>query len=427
MHENPDSVNYLNTFTLLCLRVVIDRTPKYRYDRMETEWRVPVSTPTPNAQRLLRTLIADGPTYRADLARSLDVSRATVTNLTTRLQSSGWIEETDPEPGSLKNLIGTTPKLGVFASILFLLDSCAVTVATLDGRVFGELTEACPIDAAAEERLTVAGNLLDDLVAHLPGAARSLRAVHLAVDTQMDSLSGDIYAQRASSRWFGVNPKRYFAERFGVAVHVQNSARLEGLAEYLWGAGRDRGNMLYVDVSYGITSGHVMDGVIQSGARGGSGELGHTVYDWDGPLCSCGNPGCLMQYASVPALLRDFRILNEGSEDWEQFRARCAEGDPASTSIASNAATVLGRMLTNVCHTIDPEVVVISGKVAREIPGFVDQVSSVLHATALPLVGRNVHVVGGELADMLAVTARAGIHSLRAIDDLITSASSLHS
>lgn len=385
-----------------------------------------MSTPTPNAQRLLRTLIAQGPTYRADLARSLDVSRATVTNLTARLQAAGWIEETDPEPGSLKNLMGTTPQLGVLASVMFLVDACAVTVATLDGRVFGELTASCPDDVTASDRLATAAQLLEELLKDLPGTTETLRAVHLAVDTQMDARSGDIYAQRASSRWFGVNPKNYFAERFRVPVRVQNSARLEGLAEYLWGAGRGCANMLYVDVSYGITSGHVMDGVIQSGARGGSGELGHTVYDWDGPLCSCGNPGCLMQYTSIPAILRDFRMLNEGAEDWEQFRARYAADDAVATSIARNAATVLGRMLTNVCHTIDPEIIVISGKVAREVPGFVEHAAAVLTGAALPLVARNVRVVSGELDDVLGVTARAGIHSLRAMDDLIVAASSLN-
>lgn len=385
-----------------------------------------MSTPTPNAQRLLRTLIAQGPAYRADLARTLGVSRATVTNLTARLQSAGWIEETDPEPGSLKNLIGTTPQLGVLASVMFLVDSCAVTVATLDGRVFGELTATCPRDAAASDRLATAAQLLDDLVAHLPTTTEALRAVHLAVDTQMDARSGDIYAQRASSRWFGVNPKQYFAERFRVPVHVQNSARLEGLAEYLWGAGRGRSNMLYLDVSYGITSGHIVEGVIQSGARGGSGELGHTIYDWEGPLCSCGNSGCLMQYTSIPAILRDFHMLEDDAEDWEQFCARCAQSDPITTAIAHNAAAVLGRMLTNVCHTIDPEIVVISGKVAREIPGFVENAAAVLQATALPLVARNVRVVEGELDDVLGVTARAGIHSLRAIDEIVIAASSLN-
>src|SRR5690606_10090611 len=134
-----------------------------------------------------------------------------------------------------------------------------------------------------------------------------------------------------SSRWFGVNPKQYLADRFGVPVYAQNTARLEGLAEYLWGAGRGHQDMLYVEVSYGITSGHIIDGIIQSGSRGGSGELGHTVYDWNGPLCTCGNAGCLMQYVSIPALLRDHGTGAGRDVDWEGFQALARQGDPTVT------------------------------------------------------------------------------------------------
>lgn len=378
-----------------------------------------MSTLTPNAQRLLRALISGGPAYRADLARTLDVSRATVTNLTNRLTVDGWVEETDPEPGSLKNLIGTTPRLGVLASVMFLVDLCAVTLATMDGRVLANFTVRTAKTISAAERIAAGGDLVERLLRERELTLTDLRAVHLAVDTQMDACSGEVYAQRASSRWFGVNPKQYFADRFVVPVHTQNTARLEGLAEYLWGSARGHRNVLYVDVSYGITSGHIIDGIIQSGARGGSGEIGHTVYDWSGPLCSCGNTGCLMQYASIPAMLRDLNTGTGTSTDWPTFAALVRAGDPGATAITSRAADVLGRVLTNTCHLIDPAVLVLSGEVPRAIPSFVMNVSATLRRRALPLVARNIEVVEAHLDDTNAATARAGIESLRAIDDVV--------
>jgi len=159
-----------------------------------------VTALTPNAQRLLRTLVADGPAYRADLARTLGVSRATVTNLTNRLSSDGLIEETDPEPGALKNLIGTTPKLGVLASIMFLVDTCTATVATLDGKVLKSCTLAQLADVSAPNRLTAGADLIGRLLAELDVASDGLRALHLAADTQMGARTGELYAQRAPSR-----------------------------------------------------------------------------------------------------------------------------------------------------------------------------------------------------------------------------------
>lgn len=377
---------------------------------------------TPNAQRLLRTLVADGPAYRADLARTLGVSRATVTNLTNRLTSDGLIEETDPEPGALKNLIGTTPKLGVLASVMFLVDTCTATVATLDGTVLKSFTLTQLADASAPDRLTAGADLVDRLLSELDVAPDDLRALHLAVDTQMDARSGEVYAQRASSRWYGVNPKRYFTDRFAVPVHTENTARLEGLAEHLWGAGRGYDNVLYVEVSHGVTSGHMVKGQIQTGARGGSGELGHTIYDWNGPLCTCGNSGCLMQYASIPAMLRDAGTGTGRMTSWEEFAALAREGDPAATAVIRRAAKVLGRVLINICHMVDPEIVVLSGEIPRAFPGFAEIVTEQLRDHALPLVARNVAVRLAELGYEHTSSARAGIESLRAIEDVVAEA-----
>lgn len=377
---------------------------------------------TPNARRFLRALVAEGPAYRADLARTLRVSRATVTNLANVLQTEGWIVEPDHEPSALKNLIGTAPQLGTLASVTFLVESYAASLSTLDGRVLGELTVTGNPGTNALDRLDAGAELLESLFAQSNLPTSSLRALHLAVDTQMDELSGEIFAQRASSRWYGVNPKEFFTARFDVPVYLQNTARLEALAEYLAGTCGDHTNMLYVDVSYGVTSGHVVDGIIQSGARGGSGELGHTIYDWNGPLCTCGNTGCLMQYVSIPAMLREYATASGEHIDWPKFLNLAEAGKDLVAMIARRAATVLGRALINVCHTLDPGTIVLSGEVGRGLPSFVDETAAVVRAHTLPLVGRQLTITDGELAGVLTETARAGIHSLRAIEDVVAAA-----
>lgn len=376
----------------------------------------------PNAHRLLRALVLDGPAHRADLARALDVSRATISNLTTKLIAGGWLEEMEGEPGSLKNPIGTSPSLGVLGSIVFLVDSYTVAVAGYDGRVLGELTLFASVGSSAEVRIAAAAEALVTLLDEHGLAPALLRSLYLAVDTQMDAQSGRVYAQRASSRWYGSNPKEYFEQRFGVPVHTQNTARLEGLAEYLWGVGGDRGDMAYVEVSHGITSGRVVDGVIRSGARGGAGELGHMVYDWDGPLCTCGNTGCLMQYSSIPAILASYAVATGTAVAWEDFVARAAEEDPTAVRIAERAAEILGRVLVNLCHLTDPDTVVLSGEVAHALPMFVATVAETVQSHALPLVARNVRILPAELPDARSATARAGIESLRRIETVIVSA-----
>lgn len=380
---------------------------------------------TPNAQRLLRSLMVDGPAYRADLARVLDVSRATVSNLTNTLLEEGWIEEPGHDPGAIKTHIGTSVQLGVLVSMVFLVDSCTVTLSRSDGRVVISQTLHTDPSVSAEQRLHAGADLVDRLFEEVGHPRTLLRAVHLAVDTQIDAQTGLVYAQRASSRWYGVNPKVYLETRFEVSVHLQNTARLEGLAESLWGAGADYRDVLYVDVSFGVTSGHVVDGLIRTGARGGSGELGHTIYDWNGPLCTCGNAGCLMQYVSVPALLRDYQTSTGSTVDWGQYCSLVTQGDEGAVTLARRAAEILGRVLVNTCHLVDPEVIVLNGELVRCLPTFIDDTAASLRASALPLVSRNVTVLPAQEEDVLSTTALAGVASLRRIEDVVVAVTGL--
>lgn len=379
-----------------------------------------MTTLTPNAQRLLRALVSDGPAFRADLARALDVTRATVTNLTQALGAEGWIVELDTG-GSLKQLIGTTPRLGVLASVVFLVDTCTAVLSHLDGRIMKEVTIDGGSHLSAADRLSSGEHLISRLLRESGTPETALRAIHLAVDTQMDAASGEIFAEGASRRWYGVNPKVSFHDRFRVPVHVQNSARLAGLAESVWGAGRGHGDMLYVEVGHGVASGHITNGVIASGARGGSGELGHMVYDWNGPACTCGNPGCVMQYVSIPALLRDYAHTTGEEIDWAAFVERTTRGDAIVCAIADRAATILGRAIVNACHLLDPGTVVLSGEVASALPDFIDRVAATVRDGALPLVGRQLHIAQTEIEDAPRVTARAGIEFLRRRSDILGS------
>lgn len=382
-----------------------------------------MSTLTPNAQRLLRTLIIDGPAYRADLARSLDVTRATVSNLTGTLSEDGWIEEPDHMPGALKNLLGTSPQLGILASVVFLADSCSIALSRLDGRVLKEFTVSNTPLCSALDRLAHGEQLILEALASVNLSTDTLRALHLSVDTQMDTQTGDVYAQRASSRWFGVNPKEYYARSFGIPVYSQNSSRLEGLAEHLWGLSGQNSNLLYVNVSSGVTSGLIVDGIVQSGARGGSGELGHTVYDWAGPLCTCGNTGCLMQYVSIPAQLRDYATASGQNIAWPQYCALVNSNDQVALQIFERAGQILGRALINTCHLLDPETVVLGGEVPKDLPQIVQLVKTVITGNSLPLVGKNVRVIAATLENISSATARAGIESLRGVEELIAACS----
>ncbi|WP_330308121.1 MULTISPECIES: ROK family protein [unclassified Streptomyces] len=103
--------------------------------------------------------------------------------------------------------------------------------------------------------------------------------------------------------WSHVHAAEEFERALGVPVTVENNTRLEGVAEARWGAGSGAVSLFYFGLSNGIGSGLILDGRLYRGAVGAAGELGHVSVGVDGPPCPCGNRGCLVLYAGIPAVL----------------------------------------------------------------------------------------------------------------------------
>lgn len=367
----------------------------------------------PNARRLLLELMTNGPTHRADLARVLGVSRTTITNLTTTLIEDGLLEVINTDLSQLKRPVAITPQLGTLVSLAFFVDTCTLAISTLDGRLLAQ--ESLGIDAAltALERLDKAMELVRATYRLLGLELASVCGIHLALDTQINTHTGDIHARHASVRWYGVNPLKYLRAIFPVPIILENSIRLSGLAEALSGAGRCFQDVLYLSVRDGATSAHIRNGEIVSGSHGGAGEFGHVVYQWDGPLCACGNRGCAMQYMCIPALVANYHRRTDQEVDWLLFLQLVEAGDQVAVDIAQDAAVVCARTLINVAHVLDPGVVIINQAGVARLPNFITEVGDYVSAHALPLVGRHLQVIGSSLPDVVEATARTGIHPLR--------------
>lgn len=363
----------------------------------------------PNAWRLLNRLIDDGPQYRADLARSLRVSRTTVTNLTSLLINSGLLEELDDSSGTLKQPLGITPSLGVTGCLAYFIDTCVLMLATFDGRLLSYETQPLTMTATPLDRVNAGIQLIKSSLTRSGLSHESLCGLCVAVDAQVNTRTGDIDAPIASVRWYGVNPLTQIHQHFGIPIVVANTIHISGLAETLWGAGTQYADTLYVSISNGVATAHICDDQVISGAHGGAGEYGHMIYQWDGPVCACGNRGCVMQYVSVPALLRDWNAVTAQEKTWEEFLTAAHHGDPIVTQILDHAALVCARTLTNAAHIIDPEAIIIADSGAGSIPQFVESVAQQIRTYALPLISRTIHVTQASLREIKKETARAGV------------------
>ncbi|AEB12525.1 ROK family protein [Marinithermus hydrothermalis] len=153
------------------------------------------------------------------------------------------------------------------------------------------------------------------------------------------------------------------AEAVGLPVVLENDANAAALAEHHLGAAKDAQSSVYVTVSTGIGGGVVFGDRVWRGAFGQGGEVGHFVVLPHGPVCGCGQSGCLEALASGVAIARDARYAYKREMDTPEVFARWRKGEPKARRIVEQAADYLGLGLASLQRVLDPEVFVLGGGV----------------------------------------------------------------
>jgi glucokinase len=144
--------------------------------------------------------------------------------------------------------------------------------------------------------------------------------------------------------------------RIGKRVWVDNDATVACLAEWQFGAARGHSDVWMVTLGTGIGGGLVSGGVLQHGANGFAGEIGHVVVDPDGPLCPCGRRGCWERYASGTGL-----AYLAGGEPGESLMVRALDGEPDALNVLDEYAKWIALGLANLTNTTDPSCIVLGG------------------------------------------------------------------
>jgi glucokinase len=158
-----------------------------------------------------------------------------------------------------------------------------------------------------------------------------------------------------------------------VPLIVENDMNAGALGETSFGRARGLRDVIFLTVSTGIGAGIILDGEIYRGANGLAGEVGHTVVELNGLLCSCGRRGCWEMIASGTAHRRRIREAF-GSGTWpnleeeptpEDVTQRAMAGDRAARALILRTARYLGIGVANLINLYDPEAVIFTGGFAR--------------------------------------------------------------
>ena len=171
--------------------------------------------------------------------------------------------------------------------------------------------------------------------------------------------------------------------QFGVPVALENDVKVAALGAYEWLQGRKTlSSLAYMSIGTGISAAMVANGRVFRGARGMAGEIGHVVFEPDGPLCVCGMRGCLEAIAAGPAIARLWQdSCPDGGGDEvtaESVYAAAAKGQSQATAVIRRASKVLARAVHLLVNLYDVEMVVLGGGVSGAGSAFMEPILSAL-------------------------------------------------
>ncbi len=319
-------------------------------------------------------------TTRTDLVRLSGLSKATVSESIASLMAGGFITEVgkhQPGRGRSQVVLEFQASNRLVIGVQFMDDGCRAVLANLHA---GEVasTERLRIGTSPEDFVSAAASCVEEL----SSVARSpIVGVGLGVPGLVDPNGREVIAS-VPYGWQHVPIAGMLESRTGLPVLATNRAKAAALGEYWQGAHEfrnDRHHLAYIHAGSGIVAGFVFDGDPFFGSGGAAGELGHVTVLPDGPLCGCGNRGCLYMLASESAIVRSVRARTRqqameiegdalpslGAVTFESLVSSAQDGDQAVIQSVREAAGWLGLAIANLVNLMNPSIVVVGGSVTH--------------------------------------------------------------
>ena len=318
---------------------------------------------------------------RTDLARLTGWSRPKVTGEVGKLAKRSLLVESGEgasQGGRRPRLLKFNHELGYIVGVDIGATSMDIAVADLNAQVL--LRDSGPADVR-DEPLELLGEAKRRALALL--ARRDIRpkqVLGVGVPGPVDFIKGVLVAPPLMPAWEGFSIRGYFHPVFPSAfIAVDNDVNLMALGELKGGAGLGQDDFIFVKIGTGIGAGIVCHGVIHRGHTGSAGDIGHICADHQGPICRCGNVGCLEAMAAGPAIadralaaaqngaspiLAHKLAVGQGVLRAEDVAAAVREGDHATIEIVQRSGQLIGDVLAGLVNFFNPSLILVGGGVA---------------------------------------------------------------
>ncbi len=333
-------------------------------------------------KRIILDLIrfTPGGISRAELARQMLLTRAAISSIIDDLKEQGLVDEIETGPttgGRRPILLSINPHFGYVVGIDMGATHLGLVVTDFSAHVLEETEHPFSVADGPDKCLEQIHHHLADLLSRLKLSAEQITTIGMGVPGPVVADTGEVSAPPIMPGWDEYPIRTHLEELWHVPVSIGNDAEFGALGEWAYGAGRRENNLAYIKVGTGVGAGLLLDGHIYRGTTGCAGEIGHITIQEDGPLCTCGNHGCLEAMAGGSAIARNARdaIVAGKRTQLSAIRAEnilavnvaaaAQRGDLVAQEIITEAGEHLGIAIASLVNLFNPSMVVIGGGVSQ--------------------------------------------------------------
>jgi glucokinase-like ROK family protein len=350
---------------------------------------------------------------RVELARKVGLTRAAVTSIVNDLLAVGVIREAESRyapSGRRPVVLEVNAERGKVIGIDMGATHVTILLADFSACVLRELESPFDINDGPEECLFQVDSLLRDFLDKAGVKLEDILAIGVGVPGPIVSDAGMVSGPPIMPGWDSYPIRDHLQELWQCPIALSNDAELGALGEWAYGAGRGERNLAYIKVGTGIGCGLLLDGRLYRGTTGSAGEIGHITITENGPLCTCGNRGCLEALAGGNAIARSAQEMVRSGHRTQMASitpinsltardviAAARNGDLTAQNIVAEAGEHLGTAIASVVNLFNPSMIVVGGGVAQIGDLLLEPIRKTVRERSLKVASRAVRITAALL------------------------------
>ncbi|MGE6259983.1 ROK family transcriptional regulator [Heyndrickxia sporothermodurans] len=358
------------------------------------------------------------PISRMEISKITGMSPTSISRIIGELHQQGFVKETELVTSGVGR---KATLLDVCADVLYTigveLDQSVLKIGIVNyvGKMIALRTFSRNVLETYEETLRSIQYNVNEMISQNMISTKKVIGIAVGLPGSVDYQNG-VVRLSDQLKWKNITLAKDLSELTSFQVVIDNELKMKVIAENTVGKAKGAQNSILVGIGSGIGSAIILNGEVYRGESNNAGEIGHTVVDPNGNVCSCGKIGCLATYISEGALIADCRKVKEIStidEVFSSFRKQ----ETWALNILNRTLTYVALAISNLACLYNPEIIILSGNLIEKIPEVKQTIEEKCERYLWEPIKQNLQIVYSDLGDQ-GVVLGAAIHAQNTLHEL---------